>query len=190
MSTFLTDFIRVYENAIPNNICDEIITRFDKSEFVAEDVQKTEDEQQLMVRSCLELNLSKDDSFKDVQGAMTKIVELAIGKYQSEIPTRTFPKELGLEHFRIKKYRPGGTDGFAYHVDVNSHASARRFLSLIWYLNDVEQGGETFFPHPNVRVKPKKGRLLLFPSLWNYPHSGEPPVSNDKYILSTYLHYL
>ena len=143
-----------------------------------------------MVRSCLELNLSKDDSFKDVQAAMTKIVELAIGKYQSEIPTRTFPKELGLEHFRIKKYRPGGTDGFAYHVDVNSHASARRFLSLIWYLNDVDQGGETFFPHPNVRVKPKKGRLLLFPSLWNYPHSGEPPVSNDKYILGTYLHYL
>ena len=31
------------------------------------------------------------------------------------------------------------------------------------------------------------GRLLMFPPYWMYQHEGLPPVSGDKYIVSTYL---
>ena len=31
------------------------------------------------------------------------------------------------------------------------------------------------------------GRLLMFPPYWMFQHVGNAPVSNDKYILSTYL---
>jgi len=54
-------------------------------------------------------------------------------------------------------------------------------------LNDVACGGETEFPHLGVSVKPEAGRLLIFPPYWMYQHQGLPPVSGDKYILSTYL---
>jgi len=186
----ISQYIQIYENALPFEMCDKIIKLFDESPNVTEDKEVLDDG--LNVRNCLELNVSKEPGFEDIQAVMMKITELAVGKYQAELPIRTFPKEIGCETFRVKKYRSSGefNDHFSYHVDVNSHSSARRYLALVWYLNDVEQGGETFFPHPNVRVKPRKGRLLMFPSLWMYPHSAERPVSEDKLALVTYLHYL
>jgi hypothetical protein len=180
----------VYENALPSDLCDQLIKRFEASPNVEHNTETLEDG--LNVRSCLELNSSKEQDFEPIQKVLMKITELAVSKYQSELPVRTFPKEIGCEVFRIKKYRKEEiyNDHFDYHVDVNSYSSARRYLALFWYLNDVAQGGETFFPHPNVRIKPKKGRLLMFPSLWMYPHSGERTISDDKYLLSTFLHYL
>jgi prolyl 4-hydroxylase len=183
----------VYDNAIPLDLCDEFIRRFDLSQQVKEGAVQTEDGQlQPEFRSCLELNISKQEEFKDLQAVIMKLAELAVGKYQKDIHNFIFPNEIGCEQFRMKKYRcdPEKNDHFSYHVDVNNYASARRFLVLFWYLNDVEKGGETLFPGPNIRVKPVKGRLLIFPPFWMYPHSGERPISNDKYLLGSYLHMI
>jgi hypothetical protein len=190
---FITDYIKVYENAMPEDMCTGLIAQFELSPEVTEEKDETDDDQKLLIRSHKELNLSKVEGFAEhVQPVLMKITELSVGKYQSELPVRTFPAQIGCETFRVKKYRGGAEskDYFAYHVDVNSHSSARRYLALCWYLNDVEKGGETFFPHPNVRVKPKRGRLVMYPSLWLYPYSEEHPQSGDKYVLRTYLHYL
>jgi len=189
----ISDYIKVYENAIPDSLCDELVARFDVSPNVTEGKVGTETGPQVPeFRSCLELNISKQESHKDVQAVLMHLSKLAVAKYQKDITGYVFPEEIGCEQYRMKKYRAGEeqNDHFSYHVDVNNYASARRFLVMFWYLNDVEKGGETFFPHPNIRVQPKKGRLLMFPPFWNYPHSGERPISNDKYIVGTYLHYL
>ena len=34
----------------------------------------------------------------------------------------------------------------------------------------------------NCKIKPKKGRLLIFHSTWTYIHGANTPISNDKYI--------
>lgn len=67
------------------------------------------------------------------------------------------------------------------------YATSRRFLSFFWYLNDVDQGGETVFD--DLIIQPKTGRMVVFPPLWMFPHKGCIPISNEKYLLSTYLHY-
>ncbi len=187
---FITDYIKVYENALPDSMCEDLIQRFESSANIREDVENLDNG--LNIRTNLEVNLSTEPNNETVQETLKKITELAVNKYQAELPIRTFPKEIGLEVYRIKKYRSGDdfNDHFDYHVDVNSHSSARRYLALQWYLNDVTDRGETFFPHPHVRVKPRRGRLLIYPSLWMYPKAEERPESNDKYVLSTYLHYL
>ena len=76
---------------------------------------------------------------------------------------------------------------FDTHVDVQDYASARRFLSFMWYLNDVDSGGKTVFNE--LTIDPKQGKLVVFPPLWMFPHRGEAPDDDPKYILSTYLHY-
>jgi hypothetical protein len=63
-----------------------------------------------------------------------------------------------------------------------------RALSVVVYLNDVDQGGETDFPLQELKVKPKSGRICIFPSNFTHPHSGNPSLSNDKWIISTFLH--
>ena len=94
-----------------------------------------------------------------------------------------------MEEFRIKKYDPETKDRFDEHVDVVNHATARRCLALLFYLNEVSTGGETEFPIHGRIIKPETGSVLVFPPTWEYPHAGRPPVSGPKYIMSTYLHY-
>ena len=86
---------------------------------------------------------------------------------------------------------PNDEDEFKVHVDVvrSMGDSAKRFLVFILYLNDVEEGGHTYFPKTNIYVKPRAGRLLVFPPFWTHPHAGLKPVSGPKYVMMSYLHY-
>ena len=65
--------------------------------------------------------------------------------------------------------------------------SCSRFLSFLWYLNDVNDGGHTIFN--DMKIDARKGRLVIFPPMWMFPHMGEEPISNTKYIMSSYLRY-
>ena len=86
----------------------------------------------------------------------------------------------------LKRYRPGANEKFQQHFD-SVHEVANRYFVLLWYLNEVAEGGETVFPQLDVRIKARQGRLLAFPPYWMFQHAGLPPLSGDKYILSTYL---
>ena len=80
-------------------------------------------------------------------------------------------------------------NNFDLHVDASDSATAPRCLAMLFYLNDVEEGGLTVFPFHDLEIKPKKGEVVVFPPTWEYPHLGQAPISNDKYIMSTYLHH-
>ena len=108
-------------------------------------------------------------------------------EYYKMVDSRVFPVEHAFEEYRIKKYNADGVDEFDTHVDVMDHESSRRYLSFMFYLNDVEEGGKTRFQ--DLVITPEQGSLVVFPPLWMYPHRGECPISNPKYILTTYLHY-
>jgi len=96
----------------------------------------------------------------------------------------------GPFHFttlKIQKTLP--TEG--YHVWHIEHGKgldygSRAFVFSI-YLNDVEEGGETEFLHFSKRVKPKKGRIVIWPSAFPYLHRGNSPLSGEKYILTSWM---
>ena len=56
------------------------------------------------------------------------------------------------------------------------------------YLNDVEAGGETEFPHYALKVKPVAGQTLIWPSDWTHAHRGCPVITGPKYIVTGWLH--
>ena len=60
---------------------------------------------------------------------------------------------------------------------------------MLFYLNSVPVGGQTTFPQHGETFRPTQGYVTVFPPTWEYPHTGESPISNTKYIMSTYLHY-
>ena len=106
--------------------------------------------------------------------------------YQTDTKSRFLPEIRSLEELRIKRYLPNGEERFDEHVDITDHASARRAVAFLFYLNDND--GVTHFTRQGVTIKPKTGRVVVFPPTWSYPHSGAAP-SSTKYILSTYIHY-
>jgi len=114
-------------------------------------------------------------------------IDAALERYNRDIGlTIAVPNSATTSDLVMKRYRPGTGERFQVHFDAIHHV-ANRYLVVLWYLNDVAEGGETRFPQLDVAVAPRAGRLLMFPPYWMYQHEGAPPRSGDKYILSTYL---
>ena len=185
-------YISYWDDVLTKEQCSMIIDRFEKK------VDQQEDTLLEGHRHFKELNITEHlDDWSDVQDFLLDKMQQYLAKYKTmfSLDEKVWPKDLGFEQFRIKKYEPNDKDEFAFHVDVGNHASARRFLVFFWYLNDVEEGGETTFQKNitsivEMAVKPVTGRMLVFPPFWTHPHTGTKPISGPKYIVGGYLHYL
>jgi hypothetical protein len=186
------NYISYWDNVLDKNICDDIIAKFESN--------APQQEQTVMEghRSFTEINITKNiDDWNDVQNLLIGKMQEYVQKYIASfsIDESAWPQNFALEEFRIKRYLPNDKDEFKFHVDVGDYTSAKRFLAFFWYLNDVEQGGETNFqksPASRIEysVSPKAGRLLVFPPLWTHPHVGMKPISGTKYIIGGYLHHV
>lgn len=181
----LNDLIKVYDNALESSVCDFLVNFFETNKDKQELVQN--DRKPNFTQLNLTENCKISPEVDNVHNFLISKVFEYKRKYYEFIDDRCFPETHNFEQFRIKKYNPGGNDLFDTHVDVLDYNTARRFLSFLFYLNNVDDGGETIFT--NLKIKPKMGSLLVFPPMWMFPHRGEPPISNTKYIMSVYLHY-
>lgn len=92
----------------------------------------------------------------------------------------------------IQKY-PVGSGGYPHwHCEIapdESFEALHRLVLWMYYLNDVEAGGETEFYFQNVRIKPRKGTVVIAPAGFTHTHRGNRPLSGDKYILTSWLLY-
>ncbi|UNH61263.1 2OG-Fe(II) oxygenase superfamily protein [Synechococcus phage S-SZBM1] len=185
----LNNFVKVYDNALDTNVCRNIL-----------DLSKKETLQRVSNKgypqfSTFNITVAAEEkqspSWLKVQNQLVMAIKSYSEQYMKELDCSDFwPAENSLEQIRFIKYECEENDRFDKHVDVLNHESARRFLAIYFYLNDVELGGETDFPNLDMQVKPKEGRCLIYPPSWMFPHSGKAPQSNDKNIIVTYLHYL
>ena len=136
------------------------------------------------------LNNFREQTLK-MQLDVYKRFDVILEKYKKDVKIheKALPEKSAWEELRIKRYKTG-IGNFLDHVDAGDSISARRFLVFFVYLNDVVEGGETEFPTLDLTISPVCGTILIFPSLWTFLHRGNIPISNDKYILGSYKHYV
>lgn len=97
-------------------------------------------------------------------------------------------KNLGFNTVKIQKTLPG--QGYHnFHFENSDMLTANRAMFFILYLNTVKEGGETEFLYQSKRIEPKIGRLIIAPATYTHPHRGNPPLSDTKYILTSWLEY-
>lgn len=181
----LLDLIWIKENSLEPEICKYLIDLFENRSELHE---KYENDRK---PNFTQLNLTEISKENDeLSGVHTHILKEVISlkkEYYKFIDERCFPETNAYEQIRVKRYLPNSNEAFDTHVDVIDHETSRRYVSYLWYLNDVDEGGETIFK--DLAIKPETGKLVMFPPLWMFPHRGNEPISNSKYILTTYLHY-
>lgn len=91
--------------------------------------------------------------------------------------------------YKLQKTKP--SQGYhVWHCESDSADRSRRLSAYILYLNDVEEGGETEFLYLSRRIKPKAGRLVIFPAGYVHTHRGNPPLTGEKYILTGWLEFM
>ncbi len=122
-----------------------------------------------------ELNVSKmaDAAFL---GFFRSRIDHALERYNRDVGLAiSVPNSPKYSDLILKRYRPQLEERFQLHFDAVNHL-ANRYLVLLWYLNDVAEGGETRFPQLGITVPARQGRLLVFPPYWMYQHEGLPPA--------------
>ena len=102
---------------------------------------------------------------------------LLLPGYSSGLETRT-------EGLCLLRYEEG--QRYVWHCDATPTAvTSARIVSVVVYLNDDFTGGETEMAS-GMKVSPKKGKALIFPSNNNYPHRALPVSDGTKYALVTW----
>ena len=87
-----------------------------------------------------------------------------------------------------KMQRTGIGQGYhVWHCENETLKSFNRLLAYTVYLNDVDEGGETEFLYYPMRIKAKTGRVAIWPAGFTHTHRGNPPISNEKYIINGWL---
>lgn len=83
------------------------------------------------------------------------------------------------EIFNFVKYEGEGKH-FRIHADDGPHYKCT--VSGVVYLNNDYTGGEIYFPRiDNLKIKPGKGDIVLFPSNYTYEHASLPIEEGTKY---------
>lgn len=83
------------------------------------------------------------------------------------------------EGLQVVHYHTGGYFNSHYDFRFGDAPQATRIITLLIYLNTVEDGGETVFPHLGFGVIPQKGRALLW---YNVENLGLPPSDQKGYV--------
>jgi hypothetical protein len=188
----LGNFIGVFKNAFTKDFCECVIKQYEDmvdaghglTRFEFEGAPKTfKDDTQVFADDIKSIPLRK---------VTREFNELFWKKfypiYEQEYSVLKDAERHANYAFKIQKTKVGG--GYhVWHFESITRETSNRLLTWILYLNDVHEGGETEFLYQSMRVKPEQGTLVIWPAAFTHTHRGNPPLSNEKYIVTGWTEF-
>ncbi len=189
-----SDFIGVYENLIPLDVCKSIIEEFDRfysmnrvhAGSTSSGINRT-------VKNSIDANfIANNSAAAYLSEEVFPLMQQAYDDYLYQHPilaNSVAPHDMS--GFQVQKYEGIGSGYHAFHIEAGSKETSDRVVTWLLYLNDVAEGGETEFLNQKLRLKPLAGTLVYFPTGYTHPHRGNPVISNDvKYVATGWLTYV
>lgn len=181
------DLIVIYQ-ALDKEFCQAIVNLFDLDEgkwrgkiAIGDDNVTYEKE----TKNSWDLEILNKGAWQPIFEKIHPKIEACIAHYLlRSLVLQSF--DLQISGYKIQMY-PKNEGYFRWHADSVGKHNANRVIAMVLYLNNVEQGGETEFFYQNIKIAPKAGHLVLFPTGWNYMHCGHESKSDDKYIIQTFI---
>ena len=189
-------YVFVIENSFSDKECDEIINQFETEHFLHYN-GVTGGGYTPNTKRTREINITREKSWQHWNALCFKRLNHALQKYAIHCVEKCHNNTLiDILHgngkindtgYQLQKYMKE-QQYYKWHQDgsIKEGHNEHRIITYLWYLNTVDEGGETYFYHG--KVKPEKGKLVLFPAFWNYNHKGETPISHDKYIITGWVY--
>ena len=183
----ITDFIAVYEDAVSVEYCEKFIGYIDHYVEHGIIIKEPFDSDH---KDHSTINFHNDARYDMLSGDNLPLTFLPMVKeYVDDYLDRySLLKHEVMLMFDVKaKKIPIGGGVHRWHYENGGLQVSPRKLVVQLYLNTVEEGGETEFLYINKRVKAKQGTLIIFPAAFTHTHRGNPPIGQDKYILTTWV---
>jgi len=185
--------IAVYENAWDsgNETVNDILemtrdvsssVKFSASQTSADPIYSGEQSIRTSHGLSISMHAKFNKGMKLVDDKCYNLVSLALQNYKEMF--RIDQEIKNTEPYGLLRYSSGEHYGFHYDGGTGS----KRSISVLIYLNDNYEGGEIEFPNFKLKIKPKAGTLILFPSNYAYGHIAHPVTSGTKYVIVTWLH--
>lgn len=112
-----------------------------------------------------------------------------VARVRPHVPERLMGMTLvgGNPRIRVYRYGPGEKHGAHWDTVVHLDGGIQSLVTLVFYLNDDFEGGETDFSELNQRIVPRKGSALLFQH--RILHIASEVVRGAKFVLRTDILY-
>ena len=183
----ISDFIYIKENEISKNICEDIIYFFETNELIQKE-GLAGDRYNPSVKKTMDIGIEVERIPCNLTYPLSIVlqnIKKNLVEYNALHSLNLKYNDLIIRDMNIQKYIKD-SDYYKSHNDFSIDEGVYRVYTFIYYLNDVECGGETDFYFMNI--KPESGKLLIFPADSIFQHEGKTPFSNDKYILTGWLY--
>lgn len=187
----ITNFIGVYDNYILPEECNKAIQLFENQNKFNNTVNRIKSENASILKKQDKqffMNCNNIDIWWEELKPIILNFDLALKHYLENTGAKgIFDHDLNYTTLKIQKTIP--TEGYhVWHIEhQRGFNNEARALVFSIYLNDVEEGGETEFLHFSKRVKPKTGRIVIWPAGFPYVHRGNSPLSGEKYIITSWM---
>ena len=189
------DFIGIFEDVLNNDECQEIIKYFehtkslnltyDRQKFGDTEKHDKDDETCFIINP----NMLPMAVSNPIVGTFLDRFWKCYNTYAKHYSVLLESEIHGIISMRLQKTLPG--QGYHHwHYESSTTETSRRVCAWSIYLNDIEEGGETEFLYMRKRVKPKQGTVLIWPAGFTHTHRGNPPLSNEKYLLTGWVEFM
>jgi hypothetical protein len=178
-----TEFIRLYENALPKDFCEHLIEKFEEDD--RKGPGRVADGVVPRIKKSTDLNISIEGWEEENKTLFSNLGDYIV-KYTEEFFPLCNVNVIDAQDLGYQIQKTDSEGYYIWHNDAATHDGRNRLLTFIWYLNTVTEGGETEFL--DQMIKPTQGTLLIFPSTWTFAHRGLPPKSGLKYICTGWLY--
>jgi predicted 2-oxoglutarate/Fe(II)-dependent dioxygenase YbiX len=182
----LSNYIQVFENIIPLDLCDRIIEEYESTK-IWRSASIKDGSVDKKIRSVNTIPISCDDvisqntnSRKEIDTYLFRSAAVAVGRYTEMFPASRIEEDSGYELLRY-----GEGDFYIQHTD--SFKGASRSVSCSFLLNDEYEGGDFGFFDKELKIKVPKGCALMFPSNFMYPHEVLPVTKGTRYSIITWF---
>ena len=181
LKTDLQHYVKSFKGRIDKNLCDTLVREMDTMQFEQHTFYDAHTDKQAPRSGSKELSVSWDDC--PSKSILTKELWYVIHDYLTYIDMPWFVSWSGYTPPRFNKYDQDKK--MALHCDhIQSMFDGEKkgipTLSVLGVLNDDYKGGE-FIMFDDTEIKFDKGDVLVFPSLFLYPHKVEPVKSGTRY---------
>jgi hypothetical protein len=187
----INNFIGVYDNYITKEECNKAIKLYEDQNKFNKTVNRIVFERASILKKQDQQFFAAPDNIDIWWESLKPMIlnfDIALKHYAENTgASDAYGVPFHFTSLKIQKTYP--TEGYhVWHIEHGKGDSnePRAFVFSI-YLNDVKDGGETEFLHFSKRVKPKTGRIVIWPAGFPYVHRGNPPLSGEKYILTSWM---